>query len=78
MLLIVAGLCPSHSLLDKMCHVYNIFHCVTCCVDIEPYSSSYKYFIVAVQRRNAVWYLEQELKSFGQSSQVYREGIYCK
>ena len=33
---------------------------------------------MAVLRSNAVWHLEQELKSFSQSSQAYQEGLYCK
>ena len=34
---------------------------------------TYKFFVVAVLESNAVWHMENELKSFGQSSKVYCE-----
>ena len=42
-------------------------------VDILTLLLPYKFFVVAVLGSNAIWHMENELKSFSQSSKVYCE-----
>jgi len=42
-------------------------------VDILTLLLPYKFFVVAVLGSNAIWHMENELKSFTQSSKVYCE-----
>ena len=43
------------------CNVRQVVHFLTC-VNVQLFSLSYKFFVVAVLRSNAIWHLEQELQ----------------